>query len=126
MTISGAGTDLHKVYGRRRHPGRRRLLTEAFRVMAESPLASARPARAVRAIADWPAQPGGGMVGDSSWTSTLPRVSALPEVERSSSETAALIASCARMGGNPGRRGRYLVEALGNFGRGWESSSSHR
>jgi geranylgeranyl diphosphate synthase type II len=95
------------------------LLTEAFRVMAESPLASARPARAVRAMADLARAAGvEGMVGGQQLDlDASPGISALPEVEEIQlRKTAALIASCARMGGILGGGDATLVAALGAFG----------
>ena len=95
------------------------LLTEAFRVMAESPLSSARPALAVRAIADLARAAGAeGMVGGQQLDlDASPGVSALPEVEEIQlRKTAALIASCARMGGILGGGDAPRVAALGDFG----------
>jgi geranylgeranyl diphosphate synthase type II len=96
------------------------LLTEAFRVMAEYPLASSRPARAVRAIAELARATGAeGMVGGQQLDlDASPGVSPLPEVEEIQlRKTAALIASCARMGGILGGGDATLVAALGDFGK---------
>jgi geranylgeranyl diphosphate synthase type II len=95
------------------------LLTEAFRIMAESPLASARPARALRAIADLARAAGvEGMVGGQQLDlGASPAVSAPAEVEEIQlRKTAALIASCARMGGILGGGDAAVVAALGAFG----------
>jgi len=95
------------------------LLTEAFRVMAESPLASAEPTRAVRAIAELSRAAGAeGMVGgqqlDLAATSGASAVSEVDEIELR--KTAALIASCARMGAILGGGGMEQVRSLGAYG----------
>jgi geranylgeranyl diphosphate synthase type II len=95
------------------------LLTEAFRVMAESPLALARPDRAVRAVADLARAAGAaGMVGGQQMDlDAAPGVSAPPDVEEIQlRKTAALFASCARMGGILGGGDPVRVAALGEFG----------
>jgi geranylgeranyl diphosphate synthase type II len=95
------------------------LLTEAFRVMAEAPLSSARPDRAVRAIAELARAAGaGGMVGGQQLDlNAAPGLSAPPDVEEIQlRKTAALIASCARMGGILGGGDPGRVAALGEFG----------
>ncbi len=95
------------------------LLTEAFRVMAQSPLAQADPHRAVAAIADLACAAGAsGMVGgqqmDLSAASGKSTASLVDEIELR--KTAALIASCARMGGILGGGSTGQVEALGAYG----------
>jgi geranylgeranyl diphosphate synthase type II len=95
------------------------LLTEAFRLMAESPLASARPDRAVRAVAELARAVGAeGMVGGQQMDlAASPGISAPEDVlEIQLRKTAALIASCARMGGILGGGDAPLVAALGEFG----------
>ncbi|HEX9190769.1 MAG TPA: farnesyl diphosphate synthase, partial [Candidatus Deferrimicrobiaceae bacterium] len=95
------------------------LLTEAFRLMAESPLASARPGRAVRAIADLARAAGAcGMVGGQQLDlAAAPGVSSPMDVEEIQlRKTAALIASCARVGGILGGGDEAKVAALGDFG----------
>jgi geranylgeranyl diphosphate synthase type II len=95
------------------------LLTEAFRLMAESPLASKRPARAVLAIADLARAVGAeGMVGGQQLDlDASPGISAPAEVQEIQlRKTAALIASCTRMGGILGGGDAALVAALGDFG----------
>jgi geranylgeranyl diphosphate synthase type II len=95
------------------------LLTEAFRVMAESAAAAARPGRAVRAIADLARAAGAeGMVGGQQMDlGAAPGISPPSDVgEIQLRKTAALIASCARMGGILGGGGAAEVAALGAFG----------
>ncbi len=95
------------------------LLTEAFRIMAESDAASADPGKAVRAIADLARSAGAeGMVGgqqlDLSVVPGAAEASAVDEIELR--KTAALLASCARMGGILGGGTQDQVAALGDFG----------
>ncbi len=95
------------------------LLTEAFRVMAESPLAHADPARAIRAIADLARAVGAaGMVGgqqmDLSAESGNAVAAQVDEIELR--KTAALLASCARTGAILGGGSADQVEALGEYG----------
>jgi geranylgeranyl diphosphate synthase type II len=95
------------------------LLTEAFRVMAESPLASTEPSRAVRAIADLARAVGAeGMVGgqqlDLGASSMAPAPPDVHDIQ--ARKTAALIASCARMGAILGGGGPAQAAALGAFG----------
>jgi len=95
------------------------LLTEAFRVMAESSLATSEPSRAVRAIADLARAVGAeGMVGGQQLDlNASPGASAPSEVDEiQMRKTAALIASCARMGGILGGGDPGQVAALGAFG----------
>ena len=95
------------------------LLTEAFRVMAESPLAGAEPVRAIRAIADLARAAGAeGMVGGQQLDLAASSGGSVPsEVDAIElRKTAALIASCARMGGILGGGGPEPVRALGEFG----------
>lgn len=95
------------------------LLTEAFRLMAESPLSSAHPARAVRAIAELARAVGAeGMVGGQQMDlCASPGISAPREVEEIQlRKTAALIASCARVGGILGGGDSARVAALGDYG----------
>jgi len=95
------------------------LLTEAFRVMAESHLASAEPFRAIRAIADLARAVGAeGMVGGQQLDLVAsPGASAPPEVDEiQMRKTGALIASCARMGAILGGGDPDRVAALGAFG----------
>jgi geranylgeranyl diphosphate synthase type II len=95
------------------------LLTEAFRIMAESETASAAPGRAVRAIADLARAAGAeGMVGgqqmDLSAAPGASAASAVDEIELR--KTAALLASCARVGGILGGGTPGQIDALGEFG----------
>ncbi len=95
------------------------LLTEAFRIMAESEAAAAQPGRAVRAIADLARSAGAeGMVGgqqmDLSSVAGTADASTVDEIELR--KTAALLASCARMGGILGGGTQGQVDALGDFG----------
>ncbi len=95
------------------------LLTEAFRLMAEAPLSSANPARAVRAIAELACGAGAeGMVGGQQMDLlAAPGRSAAADVtEISLRKTAALLASCARMGGILGGGTTDQVASLGAFG----------
>lgn len=95
------------------------LLTEAFRVMAHSPLAQADPGRAVRAIADVAMAAGaGGMVGGQQMDlSAGPGSSTASQVEEIElRKTAALLASCARTGAILGGGSSGQVEALGEYG----------
>jgi len=95
------------------------LLTEAFRIMAESGTAGAEPGRAVRAIADLARAAGAeGMVGgqqlDLSASTGGAEPSAVDEIELR--KTAALLASCARVGAILGGGTREQIAALGDFG----------
>ena len=96
------------------------LLTEAFRIMAESPFAAADPAKAVRAIADLARAAGAeGMVGGqqldlSAAQGGEAKAAEVEEIELK--KTAALLASCARMGGILGGGGPERIAALGEFG----------
>jgi geranylgeranyl diphosphate synthase type II len=96
------------------------LLTEAFRIMAESPIASGDPAKAVRAIADLARSAGAeGMVGGQQMDLAAEKADALvaaaEEIELK--KTAALLASCARIGGILGGGTPEQVAALDDFGR---------
>jgi len=95
------------------------LLTDAFRLMARSRLAEADPGRAVRAIADLARAAGGsGMVGgqqlDLSAAPGSSTAAAVDEIELR--KTAALLASCARMGGILGGGSPAQVDVLGEYG----------
>ncbi|MEW6721342.1 MAG: polyprenyl synthetase family protein [Thermodesulfobacteriota bacterium] len=95
------------------------LLTEAFRIMAESEGAADDPGRAIRAIADLARAAGAeGMVGgqqmDLSATAGASDPSAVEDIEMR--KTAALLASCARMGGILGGGSPAQIDALGEFG----------
>jgi len=95
------------------------LLTDAFRVMAESPLAQADPGRVVRAIADLArAAGGGGMVGGQQMDlSAAPGNSTAAEVDEIElRKTAALLSSCARMGAILGGGSPAQIGALGEYG----------
>ncbi len=95
------------------------LLTDAFRVMARSPLAQADPSRAVRAIADLAqAAGGGGMVGGQQMDlSAAPSRSTEAEVDEiEMRKTAALLASCARTGAILGGGSPGQADALGEYG----------
>ncbi|MBI5905939.1 MAG: polyprenyl synthetase family protein [Deltaproteobacteria bacterium] len=95
------------------------LLTEAFRVMAESEMASTAPDRAVRAIAEIARAAGAeGMVGgqqmDLSAASVNFPASEVEEIQLR--KTAAILSSCARAGGILGGGTPEQVSALGNYG----------
>jgi len=95
------------------------LLTEAFRMMAESEMASAAPDRAVRAIAEIARAAGAeGMVGgqqmDLSAVSVNSPASEVEEIQLR--KTAAILSSCARAGGILGGGTTEQVSALGNYG----------
>jgi geranylgeranyl diphosphate synthase type II len=95
------------------------LLTDAFRLMAQSPLAQADPGRAVRAIADLARAAGGcGMVGGQQMDlSAAPGSSTAAEVDEIElRKTAALLASCARTGAILGGGSPGQVGALGEYG----------
>jgi len=95
------------------------LLTDAFRVMAQSTLAQADPGRAVRAIADLAqAAGGGGMVGGQQMDlSAAPGSSTASEVDEIElRKTAALLASCARTGAILGGGTPPQIGALGEYG----------
>lgn len=95
------------------------LLTEAFRAMAQSPLAQADPGRAVRAIADLAQAAGaGGMVGGQQMDlSAAPGNSTASQVDEIElRKTAALLASCARTGAILGGGSPGQVGALGEYG----------
>ncbi|MCL2103309.1 MAG: polyprenyl synthetase family protein [Syntrophorhabdaceae bacterium] len=95
------------------------LLTEAFRIMAESRMASGDPGKAVRAIADIARASGAqGMVGGQQMDLAAEKNNA-PDVraeEIALRKTAALLASCARMGGILGGGDESQIAALGKFG----------
>ena len=95
------------------------LLTDAFRVMAQSPLAQSDPGRAMRAIADLARAAGSsGMVGgqqmDLSAASGCSGTAEVDEIELR--KTAALLASCARTGAFLGGGTPVQVDALGEYG----------
>jgi geranylgeranyl diphosphate synthase type II len=95
------------------------LLTEAFRIMAESEKASADPGRALRAIADLARAAGAeGMVGGQQMDLSAAQGSADPAVvdEIELRKTAALLASCTRIGGILGGGTEGQIAALGDFG----------
>jgi geranylgeranyl diphosphate synthase type II len=95
------------------------LLTEAFRIMAESGVASADPGKAVRAIADLARAAGAeGMVGGQQLDlSAVPDAADSPSVDEIElRKTAALLASCARVGGIVGGGTPEQVAAMGDFG----------
>jgi geranylgeranyl diphosphate synthase type II len=95
------------------------LLTEAFRVMAESGVASSAPDRTVRAIADIARAAGAeGMVGGQQMDlSAVPANAPSSEVEEIQlRKTAALLSSCARAGGILGGGTPDQVSALGAYG----------
>jgi len=95
------------------------LLTDAFRVMAQSPLARIDPGRAVRAIADIArAAGGGGMAGGQQMDlSAAPGRSTAAEVDEIElRKTAALLASCARTGAILGGGSPTQTGALGEYG----------
>ena len=95
------------------------LLTEAFRIMAESDAASADPGKTVRAIADLArAAGGGGMVGGQQMDlSAAPGSSTASEVDEIElRKTAALLASCARTGAILGGGTPPQIGALGEYG----------
>jgi len=95
------------------------LLTEAFRIMADSDAASASPHRAVRAIADLARAAGAeGMVGGQQMDLSATPASSAPSVveEIQLRKTAALLASCTRMGGILGGGTDAQVDALGEYG----------
>jgi len=95
------------------------LLTEAFRIMAESRIASSDPEKAVQAIADIARAAGAeGMVGGQQ----LDLVAGKGDATAAGAEdiglrkTAALLASCARVGGILGGGAPSQIAALGEFG----------
>ena len=94
------------------------LLTEAFRIMAESRIASGDPEKAVRAIADMARAAGAeGMVGGQQLDLAAEKDSAAAKAEEIAlKKTAALLASCARMGGILGGGAPSQIAALGEFG----------
>jgi geranylgeranyl diphosphate synthase type II len=95
------------------------LLTEAFRIMAESETAAAAPGRAVRAMADLARAAGAeGMVGGQQMDLFAAPATAVPSVadEIQLRKTAALLASCTRMGGILGGGTQGQVAALGEYG----------
>jgi geranylgeranyl pyrophosphate synthase len=95
------------------------LLTEAFRIMAESRTAAAAPDRAVRAMADLARAAGAeGMVGGQQMDLYVAPTTASPSMvdEIQLRKTAALLASCTRMGGILGGGTPGQVDALGEFG----------
>jgi len=95
------------------------LLTEAFRVMAESRVASGEPSRAVRAIADIARAAGAeGMVGGQQLDLAAEKddAAAAKAEDIALRKTAALLASCARAGGILGGGAMSQIAALGEFG----------
>ncbi|GAB4365388.1 MAG: polyprenyl synthetase family protein [Deltaproteobacteria bacterium] len=94
------------------------LLTEAFRVMAESPLAARDPGRAVRAIgrlAD--ASGAAGMAGGQMMDLSAEADPDPPSPERiARKKTAALLAAASAMGGILGGADDSRVEALSRYG----------
>jgi len=95
------------------------LLTEAFRIMAESKVASDDPSRAVRAIADIARAAGAeGMVGGQQLDLAAEKNDAIvvEAEEIGLKKTAALLASCARVGGILGGGAPSQIAALGEFG----------
>ncbi len=95
------------------------LLTEAFRIMAESEKASTDPGKAVRAIADVARAAGAeGMVGGQQMDLFAVPGSAEPALvdEIELRKTAALLASCTRIGGILGGGTEGQIAALGDFG----------
>ena len=95
------------------------LLTEAFRVMAESGVAASAPGLAVRAIADIARAAGAeGMAGGQQMDlSAVPASAPASEVEEIQlRKTAALLSSCARAGGILGGGTPGQVSALGTYG----------
>ncbi len=95
------------------------LLTEAFRIMAESRIASSDPGKAVRAIADLARSAGAeGMVGGQQLDlSAVPGDPQGPSVDEIGlRKTAALLASCARVGGIVGGGTAAQIASLGDFG----------
>jgi geranylgeranyl diphosphate synthase type II len=96
------------------------LLTEAFRIMAESRTAAAAPDRAVRAMADLARSAGAeGMVGGQQMDLFATPATAAPSVvdDIQLRKTAALLASCTRMGGILGGGTPGQVAALGEYGK---------
>lgn len=96
------------------------LLTEAFRVMGESPLAAKEPRRTLAAVAVLARAAGAdGMVGgqqmDLSADGTGSDVSGKREIDLR--KTSALLSASARMGGILGGGAAESVEALAGFGR---------
>ncbi len=95
------------------------LLTEAFRVMGESPLAGRDPAKAVRASALLARAAGAsGMAGGQMMDLSPPAgegVSAIEEIDLR--KTAALLSASAAMGGILGGGGGGQVESLSRYGR---------
>ena len=95
------------------------LLTEAFRIMAESVAASAEPERAVRAIAELARAAGAeGMVGGQQMDLAAAPASDPPSVveEIQLRKTAALLAASTRMGGILGGGTAGQLAALGEYG----------
>ncbi len=95
------------------------LLTEAFRIMAESDTAAVAPARAVRAIADLARAAGAeGMVGGQQLDLAAVPGSDAPSVvdDIQLRKTAALLASATRVGGILGGGTPGQVAALGEYG----------
>jgi geranylgeranyl diphosphate synthase type II len=95
------------------------LLTEAFRVMGESPLAARDPAKAVRASALLARAAGAsGMAGGQMMDLSPPAgegVTAIEEIDLR--KTAALLSASAAMGGILGGGGGGQVESLSRYGR---------
>ncbi len=95
------------------------LLTEAFRVMGESPLAGRDPAKAVRASALLARAAGAsGMAGGQMMDLSPPAgegVTAIEEIDLR--KTAALLSASAAMGGILGGGGGGQVESLSRYGR---------
>jgi geranylgeranyl diphosphate synthase type II len=95
------------------------LLTEAFRVMGESPLAGRDPVKAVRASALLARAAGAsGMAGGQMMDLSPPAgegVTAIEEIDLR--KTAALLSASAAMGGILGGGGGGQVESLSRYGR---------
>ena len=95
------------------------LLTEAFRIMAESRVASGDPGKAVRAIADIARAAGAeGMVGGQQLDIAAENddAKAIGAEKIGLMKTAALLASCARVGGILGGGSSPQIATLGEFG----------
>ena len=95
------------------------LLTEAFRIMAESRMASGDPGRAMRAIADVARAAGAeGMVGGQQMDLAAEKgdIASARAEEIGLRKTAALLASCARVGAILGGAAQAQIVALGKFG----------
>ena len=95
------------------------LLTESFRIMAESRIASLAPGKAIQAMADLARAAGAaGMVGGQQMDLAAEKqvdASSRPE-DIALRKTAALLASCARVGAILGGGDAKQISMLGNFG----------